>query len=296
MSEKDLRHLSILSGFDRAKVFSEPYPYIVIENALPAELYSSLEASFPGVDVVTDGREVKDTWYDYAACKVVKDERLTEQWRDFFRYHASGDFFAELVEKLGDRIRGLHPDLETRMGKTLEEFVVGMRPGGRGDPLAPGADISMECQFYLNLTRAPRVVRGPHVDRPSELFAALLYFRSDDDDSTGGDLEVDAAKSERLFPQPGKVHIDELPMEISPDKVRPSNVVKYAANTLVLFLNSERSIHAVTPRSPTPVPRRHINFCGDITTDLFSLDRPLRLELKDRLSTVPGAWRIAQHL
>lgn len=296
MTTDTLRHLSILSGFERAKVFSNPYPYIVIENALPTELYRSLEASFPSVELVTDGREERDTWYEYSACKVVKDQRLTEQWHNFFRYHVSGAFFDELVEKLGAQIRALHPDLEKRVGKSLEEFAVGMRPGGRGDPIAPGADISMECQFYVNLTRAPRVVRGPHVDRPSELFAALLYFRHEDDDCKGGDLEVDEALSPELFPGPAKIRIDKLPMEVSRTKVRATNVVKYAPNTLVLFLNSANSIHAVTQRTPTPIPRRHINFCGDINTDLFSLERPLRLELKQRLSTVPGAWRIAKYL
>ena len=296
-STADLSHLSILSNFDQAQIHTEPYPYIVIKNALPEDLYQQLEANFPSEEHVIDGREVKDTWYDYPACRVVKDEQLTELWRNFFRYHVSGSFFREFVEKLGPTLRSLHPDLETSIGKPLEDFGVGMRPGGRGDPLAEGADISMECQFYVNLTRQPRTVRGPHVDRPSELFAGLLYFRRADDDSSGADLAINSAVSESdLYPASGQVLIDELPMEIAPAKVSTVNKVDYAPNTLALFLNSERSIHAVTPRTPTQVPRRHINFCGDITQDLFSLALPARLKYKQKLANAPVLWRLADKI
>lgn len=282
----ELTHMSILSNFDKAEIHLEPYPYIVIKNALPVDLYNSLESSFPSVDLVADGREIKDDWYDYPACKVTQDERFTQQWRDFFRYHTSDTFFYEFIDKLGQALRELHPELESEMGKPFKQFVVGMRPGGKENPMAEGADISMECQFYINLTKQLRTVRGPHLDRPSELFAGLLYFRCDDDESEGGNLAVQAAKSESTYPQPGTVRIDTLPLELAPEKVTTLNTVKYEANTLVLFLNSEHSIHAVTPRSATQIPRRHINFCGDITQDLFDLSVPQKLQLQKAIAKI----------
>jgi hypothetical protein len=287
--------LSILSNASRADLRTEPFPHLVIENALDPAVFAELAASFPADDLVVDGRPVKDTWFDYPACKVVKDERITPLWREFFAHHTSGDFFGELLQVAGDALRGLHPQLESRVGRPLEAFKVGMRPGGRGDPLAPGADVSMECQFYVNYTRAPRTVRGPHVDRPSELFAALLYFRQPEDDSTGADLEVCAA-NDALFPGPKAVRIAELPAEVDSAQVRTVRTAPYKANTLVLFLNSPRSIHAVTPRSPTPLTRRHINFCADVPFDLFDFDLPARLALKKQLEHMPVLWRMGKHL
>jgi hypothetical protein len=286
--------LSILSNARTADVMLDPYPHLVIRNALDPDVFAALESQFPADDVVVNRRPLNDTWYDYPACNVVRDDRISPLWREFFAYHVSAGFFHDLVGLLGDPIRQTYPQLEAQLGRPLSELRVGMRPGGKGDPLAPGADVSMECQFYLNYTRKPRAVRGPHVDRPSELFAALLYFRQPGDDCKGGDLEVCRAKDEVLYPSRGSVRIDALPAEISEDKVETVRTATYAANTLVLFLNSPRSIHAVTQRTPTPVTRRHINFCCDLTTDLFEMRFPPRLRLRRTLEKTPVAWRFAR--
>jgi hypothetical protein len=291
----DSQRLSILSNASMADLRLEPYPHLVIQNALDADVFAKLASTFPADEVVVNGRELRDTWFDYPACRVVEDERIDPLWRDFFRHHTSAAFFGELVALTGPTLRQLHPDLERRVGRTLEQFKVGMRPGGRGDPLAPGADVSMECQFYVNYTRQARTVRGPHVDRPSELFAALLYFRRPEDDSEGSDLEICQA-TEPLYPDAHSVRIAELPAEVAPKSVRTVRSARYKANTLVLFLNSPRSIHAVSPRTPTPLTRRHINFCCDVPFDLFSVKLPPRLALKKGLESVPLGWRLARHI
>lgn len=287
--------LSILSRAAKADLVTEPYPHLVITEAIDPAIFEQLSSQFPTDDVILDGRAAKDTWFDYPACKVVTDERVSSLWREFFRYHTSKTFFDELVAFAGPQMRVLWPDLERRTGRRLENFVVGMRPGGRGDPLAEGADSSMECQFYLNYTRQPRVVRGPHVDRPSELFAALLYFRREDDDSSGANLEICEATDD-LYPNPRTVRISTLPAEIDDAKVRSVKTAAYAANTLVLFLNSARSIHAVSPRTPTAVPRRHVNFCCDVRFDLFEMKLPARLAAKKALEAIPLGWRLAKYL
>jgi len=287
--------LSILSNACSADLRLQPYPHLVIENALDPTVYARLEAEFPADDLVVDGRQVKDTWFDYPACKVLKDERVAPLWREFFAYHTSQAFYSELAALAGDAIRSLHPDLESRVGLPLADFKVGMRPGGRGDPLASGADVSMECQFYVNYTRAPRTVRGPHVDRPSELFAALLYFRQPADDSVGANLDICEAV-EAIYPSKHSVRIAELPAEVAEKSVQTVRTAPYKANTLVLFLNSPRSIHAVSPRTPTPLTRRHINFCADVPFDLFKIDLPTRLALKKSLAHLPVLWRVGQRL
>lgn len=287
--------LSILSRAAKADLVTSPYPHLVITDALDPAVFAQLSREFPADDVILNGRPPKDTWFDYPACRVVKDDRVSPLWREFFAYHTSKAFFDELVALAGPQLRMLAPDLEKQAGRSLEDFKVGMRPGGRGDPLADGADVSMECQFYLNYTRQPRVVRGPHVDRPSELFAALLYFRREDDESSGSNLEVCEAVTD-IYPHPRSVEISTLPAEVDAAKVRTVKSATYAANTLVLFLNSAKSIHAVSPRTPTAVPRRHINFCCDVRFDLFEMKLPARLAAKKALEGLPMGWRLSKYL
>lgn len=287
--------LSILSRTAQSDLIADPYPHLVITEALDPAIFKQLSDEFPADETILNGRERKDTWFDYPACKVVADERVSPIWREFFAYHTSKTFFSELVALAGPQMRALRPDLERQAGRNLDDFNAGMRPGGRGDPLAEGADVSMECQFYLNYTQKARVVRGPHVDRPSELFAALLYFRREDDDSSGANLDVCEAITD-LYPNQHAVKISKLPAEIDDAKVRTVKTATYAANTLVLFLNSARSIHAVSPRTPTAVPRRHINFCCDVRFDLFDMKLSPRLAAKKALESIPLGWRLAKYL
>jgi hypothetical protein len=84
-------------------------------------------------------------------------------------------------------------------------------------------------------------------------------------------------------------------MEIDYNAVEIVETARYAANKLVFFLNSPRSIHAVSPRTPTEVPRRHINFCADVLkAPLFDLMLPFDKRLKRWVSDKPGLWRLAK--
>ncbi len=103
----DRPRYSILSNVSPRDLALEPYPHLVVENAIDADVFSELERTFPADDIVVDNRPLKDTWYDYPACKVVNDTRLTPLWREFFRYHTSPAFFRELVLVAGDAMRNI---------------------------------------------------------------------------------------------------------------------------------------------------------------------------------------------
>ena len=122
-------------------------------------------------------------------------------------------------------------------------------------------------------------------------------MRDDADRATGGDLEILQCSSPKAtFPDQPTIRVDELPMELGSDRVKTHSIARYEANTLVVFLNSARSIHAVSPRSPTSVPRRHINFSCDLPFDLFKLDYPIRLVAKRKLGAIPLLWRLSENI
>jgi hypothetical protein len=293
--------LSILSNASSADLVTEPYPHIVIKNALDPAVFKQLADEYPDPAVVLNGREKKDTWYDYPACFALEDEKISALWQEFLRYHTSQAFYLELVQLFGDIIRHEHPALENKFGKRLEAFSTLMRRHGAADnPQNYASDVSLECQFYVNYTEHAKAVRGPHVDRPTELYAALLYFRQQDDDSTGSDLDICRAIDPHKMHPDKKILVDHLPMEIEPEKVDVVRTAKYAANTLVLFINSEKSIHAVSPRTATTIPRKHINFTGDIFAlkedGLFKVVHRTDKKLKRWLSDKPVIWRLAQFI
>ena len=147
-----------------------------------------------------------------------------------------------------------------------------MRPSARGSSRYMGenrrADVMLDCQFVINSPVVEATtVRGPHLDRPHTLFAALLYFRAPEDESTGGDLE--------LYRMTRAGHRFDARYMIPSDAVTPFRRIEYAPNTLVMWLNTCDALHGVTPRAVTEHPRRYINFVADcygLSTDtLFTV-------------------------
>lgn len=206
------------------EVIREPFPHVVIEDAL--DDYRELADAFPSAELLRKGQTLASNEYSHVhADQILTDARISPIWQRFVRHHTSAAFFAEVVA-----LFGLH-HLET--ADTAVRYLECGRP-------ARTPIVLMECQFaWCEPVSAVSSSAPRHVDRAVSLFAGLLYFRLDDDDSVGGDLQ--------LY-----------------DGEHPVKTIPYRANTLVFFVNSPRAFHGVTPRSITPWPRLHVNFVGEV--------------------------------
>lgn len=248
---------SILARASRSQIRDDPFPHLVLDEALPRDYYAELEASYPDLDFVSGGAPLaSNALYLRSAVDVLESPRVPALWREFFAFHCSEAFFRQACELWRERIERLHPDLEDNFGRPLGDFTLGVRqPGKHDNPENRKTDVVMDCQFGTNSpVRSASSVRGPHVDNPAKLFAALLYFRHAADDSTGGDLELYRLK--RRYAKGRATRID-------PDSLEVFLRVPYAPNRMVMWLNSARSAHGVTPRSVTPRTRRYVNFLAE---------------------------------
>ena len=256
---------SVLHKASKADINEWPFPHIVIENALPDALYDKLAREFPAPEVLLDGRKLESNKsYHYNATSILSNSNLSEAWREFVSYHVSRQFYEETIALIGDHLRRLHPDIEEQ--KTLKSLSTSVR-------FAEGfRDVALECQIAYGspVVKASRFL-GPHVDREVSLFAGLLYFRLDEDDSTGGDLTFYKFKgAERAYAKERRGVPDHL--------VEQAKVVTYAKNKFVFFLNSPESLHGVSMRSETKFPRLHVNFVAELQTKIFDLSRYPTLE------------------
>ena len=257
--------LSLLQRATPSSVQRDPFPYLVIEDALPADLYEKLAGAFPAPGVMGKDQDSSNTRWDYAARKVAANEAISETWRDFIAYNSSPAFFAEIVSLFADGITSLYPDrFPDRDG--LEAMRVGLRDVDRFGR----NDVLIESMISGNTpVREASSVRTTHVDAGNKLYSGLFYMRLPEDDSTGGDLTISQfkekhrGKEERLSLFNGP-YVEDAEVEV----VRK---VPYAANTLVLFVNSLNSLHGVTVRSETPHPRLFVNLVGEVDDRLYRL-------------------------
>lgn len=252
---------SVLRNVSRADIRKYPFPHIVVENCLPLDTYNELTRTYPDDETILQLSGAAEKYYirqnhRYDLCAhraLTNPQSVGETWREFLLYHVSQQFFREFAALLEPELQETYPELKSRFGHKASEWTTGIR----FDPAAGTVHVALDCQIGIN-TPAKRMssTRSVHTDAPDELFAMLLYFRPPDDRVAGGNLEIYRWKHgvPRRF----------VGREIDPHDAELVGTIEYKANTLVGFINSDVSLHAVSPRAPSGISRRLVNIVGRV--------------------------------
>ncbi len=266
----------LLENVAPEQVSVAPCPHYVAQSAVSPDTYAALNAEFPEMAVILNGRT------DYgnneairmSVKQVLGDTRISPLWREFFEYHTSVDYWRNVVRLFGPHFRREFPGLEMRMGRRFEDWRVIPR-GFSGE-----AEVRLDCQFVMN-TPVTQIssVKTPHVDLCDKVFSALYYFRDPADVSDGGDLELYAWQREPRFIKHRVMNRD----------ISLAKTIPYRANTYLCFVNSEKAVHGVSPRGLTQIPRRYINFIAELPIEAFKPRQLTRLQQLIHASEVRGA-------
>lgn len=247
---------SLLAPASAADVVAEPFAHLVRAAALPSGEYRVLAEEFPPLGVLAHRVPVLESNQAVrsSAARALARSDLSHTWRRFFELHTSEEYWRDVVRVFGDALRTAFPHLETRRGRRFEDWRV-TRRGSDAD-----ADVRLDCQFVMNTPVTTRSsVKTPHVDKHDKIFSALFYMRPPDDPTAGGDLDL-----YRWRRAPRFVKHRALPADV--EHVR---TIPYAPNTYVAFVNSPRSVHGVSPRDVTEIPRRYVNFIAEVPGRAF---------------------------
>jgi hypothetical protein len=250
--------LNVLGSAGTGGTAAQPFPHVLLPEALAPSVYAALEQSFPSLETILAGRraDAENAAVRLSAVDVLVNDNIDRLWRDFFAFHGSADFWKAIVRVFGDDMRRTYPHIEERVGRKLEDFRVGLR--GTDQP----ADVKLECQFVMNTpSSATSSVKTPHVDKRQTVFSGLFYLRNENDASEGGELELYRWKRDPRF----------LTYRmILPRDVEHVTSVAYGRNTMIGFLNSAEAVHGVSPRGPSVMPRRYINLIAELPFHLFA--------------------------
>ena len=221
-------------------VSSDPWPHLIIENALPQAIHDELRDTLPNDRL--EQQEAKDkhgklTWLIYEMYQ--EKFPVSNLWKDFILYHSSKEFvdkvlnaFDEWTEKLP-----LPRDQMKLIDRTLPEDKIG--------------NYYTEFSFVKHPPVNNLSNRTPHTDNEKEIYVGLLYLKHPLDESTGGDFAIH---------RPGS-----LKMSSKREYAKPGPIVKkcqYKSNNFVMFWNGVDTQHSVTPRQNASHPRWSINMIG----------------------------------
>ncbi|MEX0910009.1 MAG: hypothetical protein WDZ75_01810 [Candidatus Paceibacterota bacterium] len=245
----------------KANVHNDPFPHILVENALDEDLLGALIETLPSPEVLAKGTPLGSNKH---FSRGWEDEVVPQLWKEFLQLHITQEFYARVIELVGDGIKELHPNIEEKYGP-LEELTVGKRGF---ETFKEGKDILLEAQMFVQtpVVGKPNSYRIGHVDDPSKLYNGLLYLRLPGDDSVGANLELLRYKGKKK-----KFH-NKLRKLIDDRYVEVVKTIPYKANTFVLLPCSLYSLHGVQVRQKTKWPRYYMNTLGELPEPLFSLE------------------------
>jgi len=240
--------MELISKIQKAELFTEPFPYIYIENFLPHELYQQLIENFP----------------TFEEKEFTNNIRLQYSMQDFLEEPDKFDFFIKLQQNYFDA--SFHKAIFEKFKDYLEnENEVKLRNNNVKSKSKKNITY-FDIQPGINtpVTRACSV-RNPHKDSHTEIFAGLLYARDPNDTSTGGDLELYSSTKKVKFNKRKEKNDEQDRIYFKKNEVlnikdlKLEKTIPYSSNNFIFFLNSEQSIHGVSPRSVTQHVRRLLN-------------------------------------
>lgn len=247
---------SVLQNKNNIKFNHDPYPYFVIDDALPNDLYNSLNDSFPEYEEIIKSNQGLNTYEENTAYRLnafesLQKDNISEEWKKFIQYHTSSEFTNELFDIFKESIMQIYKVDKDKLPNSKN---IGVRFSGNHY-------FNTDCQFVINTpTSGETEVIGPHLDNPKEFYAGLFYMKNLDDTSTGGNLTTHKFIDKPSFY--GKSRVRD-------EKVNLIDEIEYRKNRLVVFLNSPLSIHGVTKRSKTNSYRKYMNIIGEFNRELF---------------------------
>ena len=243
----------------KPKIKTEPYPHVIIEEALPWNLYEELENTFP------EEQLMNTIPFDNGICYRMKSDKLVhptfqpEIWRKFSEYHTSAEWFMEIYELFKPWL-STQPKI-TKLLENIKNHVCARPWASFKESKMQGRKINLltDCQVVIHKPITEKTSRTPHIDNPLEIFAGLLYMPYKDDTSTGGEFQLHTVKNDiiRVNMKGGR--------EIYPEDVGPVHTtVPYKRNTFVMFLNiNSNTVHSVSIRNNPTMYRRSVNIIAE---------------------------------
>lgn len=248
MLEKTVLAHSVLAKAHAEDVRTDPFPHLVIEDALDADVFAELLRTRPPYNGDLDASNQRTST---PAWVFISTEAFDPAWREFAALHSQPAITRRLWELFDGHLADTLPALpgDDRFG------VLGVDDWDAADVLC---DARLDT---ISPARSAGSHRKAHLDTPNRFFSALLYFRAPDDDSSGGGLDLfrwtDGPK--------GPLDAFEFP----DNAVKHVLTVPYKANTLVAFPNSVHAIHGSQIRQPTEHDRAYVFITAEVENDLF---------------------------
>ena len=184
------KNLSLLQNFHKSNFYTDPFPHIIIDNALPDNIYNELEKSTPN-DLISKSDFQLNNFRTNIFPDQLENNLKYKIWFDFLAYHNSIDFYEEFIAIFKNEINRLYPNLIKKQKKKLlrKESIKTMRNKDSAK-IQKGETLFTSIYGCNTPVKTPTSVVQPHLDHYNKFYFGLYYLRPEEDKSEGGDLVI----------------------------------------------------------------------------------------------------------
>ena len=255
-------NLSLLQNFKNSDFYKDPFPHVIIHDALPKSVYEKLINAAP-INLIPD--RSLDNMRGNIYLNQLENNLENKIFFDFLNYHSSNEYYEEFVSIFKDQLNDHYPNLIETTRKLIKKKQF----------LKFGSNNSKKKNFmtfyssysYNTPVKSSHVVTGPHLDHFDKINFGLYYLRLDDDKSEGGDLVIYKWKDGYSNLKKKEIIYSEKWTNIT-SHTEPFKTLKYKKNTFILSLNSIDSLHGVTARESTDHIRQFCYLSTSSNNDL----------------------------
>lgn len=298
------KNFSLLQNFDKSNFYIDPFPHVVIDNALPSNIYDELEKSVPN-DLFSQADLKLNNCRINIFPDQLKNDLKHKIWFDFLAYHNSLNFYEEFISIFKNEINKLYPNLINKQKKKflLKHNVRTMRNKDSAFTIKKGETLFISTYGCNTPVKTPTSVQNPHLDHSNKFYFGLYYLRPEKDKSEGGDLVIYRWKDNYSNFKKKNIIFTEKWNNMH-EHVNPVKTIEYKKNSVIFGLNLIDSLHGVTVRQKTNHMRQLAYFAvaldkdlGFTTPNLFEKLLFKNISLKDKfIIIIKSFWLILKRI
>ena len=187
---------------------------------------------------------------------------MSQSWKDLINEHLQPETLKKMLRLFAQPIAEQYPELLRRFGSTDDWSI-----GRRYQDDAKDHVVLADAQFTYHMPVPGELFRerGPHIKVSNKLLICIYLLRLPEDKDVGGELELYSAVDGQKVTYAGDQEIT------NPKAVKLFNTVPYESNTVLLFLNSPRTITAFAKRGNNNQPHMYFNVILEFEQPIFKL-------------------------
>ena len=138
--------MDVYRRLDDATVISEPFPHLILEDALDADLCETLIHEMPPLDVLTRGASPEtNKRFTLSHAEAFANSRIANTWKNVLCQGLSQAFLDRVLRLFCSHIRQEFVDFEERFGTIDSLQALPRQIGGR-----PQTTVGMDAQISVN--------------------------------------------------------------------------------------------------------------------------------------------------